>query len=258
MKKMRIVLAVLCLAAVCVMVVPASADELATTGRQIIAKWQDAIVSVQLVVKTTVTYEGEQSPPEEQKVEANAVVIDPSGLVVTALSGISPDESIADYMGEEADKYKISTEVADVKILMGGGQEIPATVVLRDKELDLAFIRPTTKPEKPMTAVDLAKGSKPGVLDQVLGLARQGMVASRAISASFDRIETVVEKPRFFSIPDQGLDMGASVFTLDAGFAGLVVLRQLPAAAGNTDWYSNSVQIIIPAADIQEAAKQAP
>jgi hypothetical protein len=37
-----------------------------------------------------------------------------------------------------------------------------------------------------------------------------------------------------------------------------VVLRQLPAAARNNDWYSNSVQIILPAADIQEAAKQAP
>jgi hypothetical protein len=37
-----------------------------------------------------------------------------------------------------------------------------------------------------------------------------------------------------------------------------VVLRQLPAAAGNTDWYSNSAQIVLPAADIQEAAKQAP
>lgn len=258
MKHMRIVFAVLCLALVWAVIVPAGADELAATGRQIITKWQDAVVSVKLVVKTTVTYEGEQSPPEEQKIEANGAVIDPSGLVVTALSEISPDESMSDYMGQDADKYKVSTEVTDVKILMGGGQEIAATVVLRDKELDLAFVRPATKPEKPMTAIDLSKGSKPDVLDQVLALSRQGMVASRAIAASLDRIETVVEKPRFFSIPDQGLDMGASVFTLDGGFAGLAVLRQLPAAAGNTDWYSNSVQIILPAADIQEAAKQAP
>jgi hypothetical protein len=254
---MRSVLVVLCLAAVCILAMPAHADELAQTGRQIIAKWQDAVVTVQLVVKTTVTYEGEQSPPQEDRVEANGVVIDPSGLVVTALSEISPDETAADYMGEEADKYKVSTDISDVKILVGA-QEIPATVVLRDKELDLAFIRPAAKPAKPMTAVDPAKGSKPALLDEILGLSRQGMVASRALAASFDRIETVVEKPRFFSIPDQGLDMGASVFTLDGGFAGLVVLRQLPAAAGNNDWYTNSAQIILPASEIAQAAKQAP
>jgi len=258
MKKIRIVFAVLCLAAICIMAIPAGADELAQTGRQVAAKWQDAIVTVQLVVKTTVSYEGEQSPPQEDKIEANGIVIDPSGLVVTPLSEISPDESMTDYLGEEADKYKVSTEITDVKILIGGTQEIPATVVLRDKELDLAFIRPVTKPEKPMTAVDLAKGSKPQLLDQVLALSRQGMVASRALAASFDRIETVVEKPRFFSIPDQGLDMGASVFMLDGSFAGLVVLRQLPSGTGSSDWYSNSAQIILPASDIQEAAKQAP
>ncbi len=254
----RILLVSALAALICASILPASADELAKAGRAVVAKWQDAIVTAQLVIKTTVTYEGEQSPPQEDKVEANALVIDGAGLVVTPLSEISPDESMADFLGEEADKYKISTEITDVKILLGNGQEIPATVVLRDKELDLAFLRATTKPEKPLTAIDLAKGSKPELLDNVLALSRQGTAANRAVAASLDRIETIVEKPRFFSIPDQGLDMGASVFTIDGAFAGLVVMRQLPAAAGSSSWYNNSTQIILPAADIHEVAKQAP
>ena len=176
---------------ICASILPASADELAKAGRAVVAKWQDAIVTAQLVIKTTVTYEGEQSPPQEDKVEANALVIDGAGLVVTPLSEISPDESMADFLGEEADKYKISTEITDVKILLGNGQEIPATVVLRDKELDLAFLRATTKPEKPLTAIDLAKGSKPELLDNVLALSRQGTAANRAVAASLDRIETI-------------------------------------------------------------------
>jgi len=251
-------LAILCMAAIlCIIAIPASADEIATAGRLVVTKWQDAIVSVQLVAKTTVTYEGEQSPPEENKLEANALVIDPSGLVVAPLSEVSPDESASDF-GEDPTKYSVSTEISDVKILMVSGQEIPAKLVLRDKELDLAFIRPIDKPAKPMTAVDLSKGAKPALLDQVLALSRQGIAANRALAASLDRIETVVEKPRFFSIPDIGLDMGASVFMLDGTFAGLIVMRQLPAAAGSSDWYNNSTQIILPAADILEAAKQAP
>src|SRR2546422_4160959 len=35
------------------------------------------------------------------------------------------------------------------------GTEIPAEIVLRDRDLDLAFIRPKTKPANPMPAVDL-------------------------------------------------------------------------------------------------------
>lgn len=240
------------------MAAPAPADQLAQTGRQIAGKWQTAVVTVQLIVKTTVTYDGQQAPTEEDKLEANAVIIDASGLAVAPLSEINPEESLGDLLGEDADKYKVSCDITDVKILGENGVEIPAQVVLRDKELDLAFIKATAKPDKPMTAVDLEKGSKPQLLDEILALSRQGLAASRAVAASLDRIETVVEKPRFFSIPDQGLDMGASVFTMDGNFAGLVVMRQLPAAAGSTDWYSNSTQIIIPAADIKEAAKQVP
>lgn len=258
MKRMRSALAVLCVAAAVFTTVSAGADELALTGRQIVSKNQDAIVTAQLVVKTNVSYEGQEMPPQEEKIEANAVIIDPNGLAVTPLSEISPEESMSDFLGEEADKYKVSTDITDVKLLLVNGQEIPATIVLRDKELDLAFLRPVTKPEKPLAAVDLAKAGKPELLDQVLALSRQGVAANRAIAASFDRIETVVEKPRFFCIPDQGLDMGASVFTLDGSFAGLVVMRQIASAADTASWYDNSAQIILAPADIREAAKQAP
>lgn len=258
MKRTVRILAVLCLAAVCLAVTPAGADELAQAGRQIVTKCQDAVVTAQLIVKTSVSYDGQEMPSQEEQVEANALIIDPSGLAVTALSEINPEESLQDFLGEEADKYKVSTDIVSVKLLMGNGQEIPASIVLRDKELDLAFLRPTTKPEKPLTAIDLAKASKPLLLDQVLALSRHGIAANRALAASIDRIETVVEKPRFFCIPDQGLDMGAGVFTLDGGFAGMVVMRQLPATAGTASWYDNSTQVVVHAADIQEAAKQAP
>ncbi len=251
-------LAVLCVAVAALSAVPAVADDMAQAGRQIVAKSQDAVVTAQLVVKTNVSYNGEEMPPQEEKVEANAVIIDPNGLAVTALSEISPEETMSDFLGEEAGKYKISTDITDVKLLLGNGQEIAATVVLRDKELDLAFLRPVAKPEKPLASVDLSKPGKPQLLDQVLSLSRQGAVANRAIAASFDRIETIVEKPRLFCIADQGLDMGGSVFTLDGNFAGLVVMRQVPGSMDTASWYDDSAQIILAPADIQEAARQAP
>jgi len=249
---------VLLAAIIAVAAAPVSADEIAQSGRQIVSKWQDAIVTVQLVVKTTASYEGEQAPPQEDKVEANGLLIDPSGLVVTPLSEISPEESMADYLGGEAEKYQVTTEITEVKIRMGDSKEIPAAVMIRDKELDLAFIRPLAKMATNVLAVDLSKGSKPELLDPVIALSRQGVAVNRAVAASLDRIETIVEKPRFFAVPDQGLDMGSSIFALDGSFIGLTVMRQLSSAAGGSNWYSNSAQIIVTAADLAEAAKQAP
>ena len=40
----------------------------------------------------------------------------------------------------------METEVNDIKILLEDGAEVPAEIVLRDKDLDLAFIRPKAKP----------------------------------------------------------------------------------------------------------------
>ena len=48
-----------------------------------------------------------------------------------------------------------------MKILLDDGTEVPAEIVLRDKDLDLAFIRPKAKPASPMTSVDLTKSGPP-------------------------------------------------------------------------------------------------
>ena len=94
-------------------------------------------------------------------------MVDPSGLTVLALSACDPTEMYQRMMSEEASKFKLDIEVTDLKILLDDGTEIPSEIVLRDKDMDLAFIRPKTKPASPMAAVDLAKaapgpGARPG------------------------------------------------------------------------------------------------
>jgi hypothetical protein len=126
----------------------ARADDIGDKGRDIFKKNEHAIVTVQVVLKASYTRSGRSSDPNETKSDVTGTVIDPSGLVVLALSSFDP----SDLYRRISEDYKMETDVNDIKILLDDGTEIPAEIVLRDKDLDLAFIRPKTKPASPMTS----------------------------------------------------------------------------------------------------------
>jgi len=248
---------------------PGRADELADQGRAIFKKNQHAVVIVQLVLKISVPGMGGRSTEAQQ--DATGTVIDPSGLTVLSLSSTDPSrvlESMMPGMAEEESRFKMETELSDVKILLPDGTEAPAEVVLRDKDLDLAFIRPKTKPAAPMAALDLTQPGKAEVLDQVIALNRLGSAAGRAYAASVERISAIVPKPRLFYIPETSATtttLGAPAFTLDGKPLGLFVTRSLKAKSGSSIFggmfglqANNLTGIILPAEDILKAAKQVP
>ena len=233
--------------------VSARADEVSDKGREIFKKNEHAIVTVTLVQKMAATG---RSGAREAKQDITGMVVDPSGLTVLALSSVDPSE-LYRHLAEE---YKTEIEVSDVKILLEDGTEMPAEIVLRDKDLDLAFIRPKTKPASPMAALDLSKSSRAQVLDQLVTLNRLKRAAGRAFSASVERVSAVVQKPRTFYIPDSSQTetaMGSPAFSLDGGLVGVVVMRAVN-AQGAASVRDCMTAIILPAEDIAKAAAQAP
>lgn len=248
-----VVICVIAMALMGASIQPAPTDELAQTGRQIAAKWKTAVVTVQFVLKMSADGEGSET---EMKVEATGSVIDPSGLVVVALSGTDP-------MQAGSGESESANEIKEAKIILSDGQEIAAKVSLRDKELDLAFVQPLEKPAKPLDAMDLSKGAKVDLMDQILCLYRLGTVASRSLAGCLDRVQAVIEKPRTFYAT--GIDvmiasLGSPVFAMDGSPAGILTLRSTP---GGQDTYGSGMSamgmmyIILPASEILEASKQA-
>ncbi len=244
------------------------ADELATKGREIFKKHQRAVLTVQVVVKMKLSVPGMGGQDNETKLDVTGTVVDPSGLTVLALSSIEPGNMLENLMAGMTDEdmnFKMETELTDVKMLLDDGSELPAEVVLRDKDLDLAFARPKTKPASPMTAVDLSKASTAQVLDQVITLNRLGQAAGRAYAVSVERITAVVQKPRLFYIPDSTMTstaQGSPGFTPDGNLLGIFVMRSVRAKGGGMGMFSmrpeGLTSIILPAADVLKAAKQVP
>jgi S1-C subfamily serine protease len=165
-------------------------------------------------------------------------------------------------MSDEAARSKLETEVTDIRILLNDGTELPSEIVLRDKDLDLAFIRPKAKPGSPMAAVDLTKSAPAQLLDQVITLNRLNSAAGRAYAASVERVSAVIQKPRTFYIPDSTMTsttLGSPAFALDGKVVGVLVMRAISATGGGSRNYRDSMtSIILPAEDVLKAAKQAP
>jgi hypothetical protein len=237
----------------------AHTDEISDKGREIFKKQQKTVVTVQVVQKVTYSAGGRSGESQEAKQDLTGTVVDPSGLTVVALSATDPTEM---YRRMYGDRYKADLEVSDVKLLLDDGAEISSEIVLRDKDLDIAFVRPKAKLATPMAAVDLNKSSPAQVLDVVVTLNRLGRAASRAYSASLERVSAVVQKPRTFYIPDSsmtGTESGSPAFALDGNIVGIMVLRTLAAGSGASASRTDAATaIILPAAEVLKAAKQAP
>jgi hypothetical protein len=232
---------------------------LADKGRDIFKKNQHAVVTVRAVLKTTYSGNGRSSNPSESKQDLTGTVIDPSGLTVLALSSVDP----AELYRRMSDEYKtVETQINDLKILLDDGTEIPSEIVLRDNDMDLAFVRPKTKPSAPMAAVDLTKSSPVEMLEPVIALNRLSRAAGRAYSASIERIDAVIQKPRTFYIPDTGqstTSLGSPAFALNGNIVGIFVMRAVSAGeSGGRNMRENMTAILIPAEDILKGAKQAP
>src|SRR3954471_19002550 len=136
----------------CFLCSSARAQDVASKGREIFEKNRASVVTVQLVVKNKFGVAGVANEAQESKQEVTGTVIDPSGLTVVSLSGTDPSSLMQSFMGglggdgDDSVKFKMESELSDVKLLCNDGTEMSAEIVLRDKDLDLAFLRPKAKP----------------------------------------------------------------------------------------------------------------
>jgi S1-C subfamily serine protease len=233
-------------------------DEISTNGQQIFERYHGAVVTLRVLLRSSYSKDGKTSPPTESKYDLTGTVVDPSGLIVLAHSGCDPGEfykrTSSVYEG-----YKVESEISDLKILLDDKTEVPAEIVLRDRDHDLAFARPRSTPARAWKAVDLTKSGSAKLLDQVIALNRLNSVSGRSYSASVARIIAVVAKPWLFYLHDgtsPGLGLGSPVFSLDGNLLGLAVMRVSGAKGADDD--ENSVSIIIPTEQVLKVAKQAP
>lgn len=237
----------------------AAEDALIAQAKKVFAERQDAVIWLSVVAKVTFQAEGGKEavniPDREQKSEALGTFIDSTGLVVTSLGSIDPSR---EYSGREVRtrdgvvKIEANAIFKEVRVVMPDGTEIPADVVMRDIDLDLAFLRIKSGAKEAkgveFKPVDLKNAASVNVSDDVVTISRNDEVLNRVASVARGQITSVTKKPREF-LRATGANLGCPTFTPDGKLVGLAVTRTVRGKSSQT--------VIIPAADVLEIAEQA-
>lgn len=227
--------------------VPARADVQAATAQKLVAAHGSSAVTLQIVIKMSA---GDMSDDQAER-EVDGVVVDSSGLVVTTNASIDPTASYAAMSGDDGG---YSSKVVGVKILTNDGQEIPAKVVLRDRDRNLAFLRPLQKLKKPLASATFAQSGTAQVGELLFILGRLGKNGGRQNSITSERLVSIIRKPRlmYVILPNMYSALGNVVFNEKGQVLGLLSMR-IGLKSNDTP-----LPIVIPASDVLEIARQAP
>ena len=205
---------------------PALAADLAAVGRATAEKNRRAVISIRIVLKLKIGFGG-QAQDQEQKVEVAGVVIDPSGLTLASAASIDPSGALRKMAGGQASRMKLESEVKETTLLLEDGTEVEAEVVLKDTDLDLAFLKPR-EPGRLFAAVTLKPrtGAVP-LLTPIFVVGQLGKLASRALAVSTGEIRAYVRGPAPYYVTDGETSSytGSVAFTADGVPLGVFVNR---------------------------------
>ncbi len=240
---------------------PSAADITPDAARALLAKLEPAVVSVRAVSKTTMSSEGRESSKDDVEAECTGVVVNAAGLTAVSLSGVDPYSVYSDMMSSEGadSSFQVQSEVTDIKIHFADGTEIPGEIAIRDRDLDLAFIKPKTALPAAASFVDLASPGEASILDPVMTVYRFGRQNRWETVAKVQSIQSVLTKPRRMYLVE-GLAMssnqqmlGSLAASQDGKVLGMELLRKVPGSGKDRP---TLLLVVLPAKDINAVAKQ--
>lgn len=231
---------------------PLRAASDAEAARALVKRYADTIVGVELVVTLRMKFGDREQPPREQRIEINGTVISPTGLTVTTLAAVDPQSQFdairAAQQGGRGPEL-VGTDFKEVKLRMADGKEVPARFVLKDGDLDLAFMAPeTAEPGRQYPHVDLTQTADGVVLGNYFFVSRASKSLQRVPTVRATEVMGIVEKPRrFFLMTEQSV--ATPVFEPQGRVLGITLQHF---ANGRPTGL-----VLLPAADIADMAKQA-
>ena len=233
----------------------AQSQEEREAARRVVEARSDAVVMVLATIRIRANVGGQEQTADQQA-QANGTILDSSGLTVLSLSSLEPDEVMTRQLSARmrpGTRVDVSSEPSAIRMRLADGREIPSRLVLRDPDLDLAFIRPLAPPSSSLTWIDAPIG-RPSLLDLLFVIQRTSERSGWATAATFGTVQLVLERPRrYYQMAAAGLGgtpLGSPVFDAAGRFVGLIVMRN-PGGRGA------SSTGVLPAEEILEVAKQA-
>ena len=219
--------------------------------KELLQKNADCVTWVSVTMRVEVSAGGRSMPPQEQKLEAIGTIIAEDGLTVLSLTTVDPKAKILSRLRTGAASVQVN--YTEVLLLMPDGSEVPAKILLKDNDLDLAYVLPIKNEENdqveafPFVPHQAEKFSQPQVLDGVVSMSKLGRNLYRQSTLRKGWVNAVIEKPRQYYVIEN-TSPGTPVFDKTGKWLGLVVYKM--------ERGQPSAIVTLPAKDILEIAEQ--
>lgn len=239
-------------------------DSMAKTAKATSEKYQDCVIHIKATMKVEASGLGiMMGQGKEQKIETIGTIIDPSGLTVVSLSKMDPMSMMGNMsinVGGEDKEISMGSQFSDVKMRLADGTEVPAKLILKEPDMDMAFIIPEKNDDgKKYNYINLTEGGTVDVLDEMFTLDRFGKVLNYKPAIGKMYVTGVIAKPRLTYAINDASDLGVPVFSAAGKLIGISAFKvSKDKEGGMMAMMGGGVHpVIIPAADVIDIAKQA-
>ena len=247
-------------AATAIVAAPARAQDAREIARAVLDAHRDSIVSVRILLKRRFISQGRERNTSESEMEIAGTVLNAAGLTVVSDAASDPNNASARAPNAA---NRVETETTDVKLVTADGREVPARFVLRDSDLDLAFLMPE-EGTLDVPHVELIEAPTVQPLEDLIFLFPMAKSLNRTIGIAVAPVRAVIEKPRTFIVSDTFVGMqslGCPAFDGSGRAIGLVVLRRSPVPVRRTGGFRDMFEflnpVILTARDVLDVAAQA-
>jgi Trypsin-like peptidase domain len=228
-------------------------DSEATPGRLLLRRYADAIVAIKGTVVLRATMDDRALPPQDNKLDVNGTVVTPAGLTVTSLSLVDPKalfENLRAKIPPGQDLKFASGDYRDLRLVLGDGTELPAKIVWKDADHDVALLAPVTPPaaNQTLTCVNLNEAPAAAiVLGTYFSVSRTNDAMHRTPVVQPCTVVGIAERPRRMLLVNTDT-VGCPVFDLQGRTLGICLRLMVK------NEYSGVV--VIPSSDIVDIENQ--
>jgi hypothetical protein len=223
-----------------------------STWRKLLSEHADCVTWVSVTVRVELSAGGRSMPPQEQKLEALGTIIAEDGLTVLSLNKVDPTANILSRIRSPG--ASVNVNYTEVMLLMQDGTEVPAKLLLKDSDLDLAFVLPIEERRNEFKDIVFSRVPKqasvdetPIILDEVVSIGKLRKTLYRQSTLRRGWVNAVIEKPRTYFVIEN-TSPGTPVFNSMGNWLGVVVYKMVSGRPSEI--------VTLPAMDILEIAEQ--
>lgn len=231
----------------------AQSSDSKAAARKVFDTNHSMVYGIKSMVKLEASMGGKQVMNREMPAYGIGTVI-ADGMLVTSYRTIKPkaQANVQGVARAQAQGLVLNTNVKDIKLIDGSGEEFDAKLVLHDEDLDLAFVALDRKAENAESwscePVDISGDVELSHLDDVVYLSRAGESMRFQPSVRVGQVHTVIKRPRRLYATDN-LVLGGASFNTAGQFVGLGIRK----ASGSGGEFS----AVLPAKYIRKLLPQA-